>query len=291
MVDFRDRDSVMTRFAFDPTPFTTTGWRADTTNDSQITVPGGVTPMPHVLWGAERPELLLTEVLATHDRRTEDLNTEDVTNFPDATQSHTKPSKTTDVTPIVPDQDFDQHYRPEDSLFIEIYNPWLNNGTAHNGTSNKDATEPPAPELYSNVSGVTGAVGVDLTRLAPAGAGGSLGTPVWRLAIPKQADLTKDPDDTIANTTPLTYDRTVYFVASSSFTPPADAVTVFTPNAAGAAAIKPIVPGSYTVVGPGEPSDIPTVGSTTYLGADSGGCAAERRGRSRWLPGNPRRCP
>ena len=291
VVDFRDRDSVMTRFAFDPTPFTTTGWRADTTNDNQITMPGGATPMPHVLWGAERPELLLTEVLATHDRRTEDLNTEDTSpGDPGFIAGHTQASYANKPNPVnVPkDPNFDQRYKPEDSLFIEIYNPWLNNGTAHKGTSNGDATEPPAPELYSTVPSSSGAVGVDLTRLAPAGAGGSLGTPVWRLAIPKLTDLGKDPDDTIANPTPLTYDRAVYFVPSSSFTAPSDATTVFTPSSTGAAAIKPIVPGSYTVVGPGEPSDTPSGGSITYLGADSGGSRSASTRQIKLAPGqNP----
>ena len=39
--------------------------------------PGGATPMRQrragPVWGCERPELLITETLAWHDRRTEDL--------------------------------------------------------------------------------------------------------------------------------------------------------------------------------------------------------------------------
>ena len=55
-VDFRDPDTIMTRFAFDVNPWD--GWA----------------PLPaDFVWGCERPELLLSETWAAHARRSEDL--------------------------------------------------------------------------------------------------------------------------------------------------------------------------------------------------------------------------
>ena len=67
----------------------------------------------HRVWGCKRPELLISETLAFHDRRTEDLPTD----------SSGIPGHTT-TAPINPDPNFDTHFRPEGSLFVELYNPW-----------------------------------------------------------------------------------------------------------------------------------------------------------------------
>ncbi len=53
VVDYRDADSIMTRFDYDPNPFV-----------------GGWSPTETV-WGMERPELLITETMAAHARRLE----------------------------------------------------------------------------------------------------------------------------------------------------------------------------------------------------------------------------
>ena len=53
VVDFRDPDSAMTRFAYDATPFDGSGW----------------VPTDGVVFGVEAPELLLTESFAMHDMR------------------------------------------------------------------------------------------------------------------------------------------------------------------------------------------------------------------------------
>ncbi len=69
VVDFRDADSVMTAFEYNLNPFT--GW----TVDGDLRTDEG--PLRDVVWGCERPELLITETLAFHDRRTEDRDDDD----------------------------------------------------------------------------------------------------------------------------------------------------------------------------------------------------------------------
>ena len=100
VVDYRDGDSVMTRFQYDPSfaPPGTTPWS-----------PG---PDDYV-WGCERPELLITETLAWHDRQTDDDSVG---------------GKVTDANNA--DDDFDQDRRPRGAFFVELYSPWKSR-TAH----------------------------------------------------------------------------------------------------------------------------------------------------------------
>jgi hypothetical protein len=122
VVDFFDRDSIMTRFPYDPNPFD--GWN--------VGAPGSQDEK--VVWGCERPELLITETLAFHDRRTEDL-----ADFGRAYPSGNEPKETEHGDKI---RDLDQRYRPQGSLFVEIFNPWVN----HSGFSQ---LEPVPGEFYA----------------------------------------------------------------------------------------------------------------------------------------------
>ena len=71
---------------------------------------------PSSVWGAaERTDLLITETLATHDRRTEDL----ASDFTKQQLEANNPQK---------DDDLDQRLRPKGSAFVEIYNPWAQSG-------------------------------------------------------------------------------------------------------------------------------------------------------------------
>ena len=69
-VDFRDVDAIMTPFEFDINPFN--GWDVDgiigTADDAHAD--------RAIVWGCERPELLISESIVFHDRRTEDLDDE-----------------------------------------------------------------------------------------------------------------------------------------------------------------------------------------------------------------------
>ncbi|MEK6235324.1 MAG: hypothetical protein N2C14_11505, partial [Planctomycetales bacterium] len=67
VVDFRDQDAIMTGFEYDVDPFNDDGWGVDgdlTTINS---------PDRRVVWGCEKPSLLLTETMAGHDLRVNDL--------------------------------------------------------------------------------------------------------------------------------------------------------------------------------------------------------------------------
>ena len=96
IVDFRDGDTIMTRFDYDEN-FTngSTTWNATKR-----------------VWGCERPEILITETVAWHDRCTDDTSNEST--------GHT----VIDKDPTQADNDFDQKRRPRGAFFIELYSPW-----------------------------------------------------------------------------------------------------------------------------------------------------------------------
>jgi len=130
--------------------------------------------------GCERPELLITETLAFHDRRTEDLNTDDNT---DKTAPRDQmPGKITPSTPtsLDMDSDYDQRLVPQGSFFVELYNPWTTQTSSTNGTGYPAATEAPG-EFYNAASGSP--TGVVLNARVPDGTG--KGSPVWRLLVVK----------------------------------------------------------------------------------------------------------
>ena len=130
----------------------------------------------HVVWGCERPELLLTEAMAMHDRRTSDLPSS--SDFRMNPPNRLSDGKAVDAGSSH-DPHYDQKYRPEGSLFFELFNPWT-------------AQDAPAPELQS--LDTTNQFGVDLTLRTPtAGVVASPtltttvttngGDPVWRVVI------------------------------------------------------------------------------------------------------------
>jgi hypothetical protein len=141
--DFIDADSINTGIQFDLQP--EDGWTPS--------IP---------IWGCERPELLLTESFALHDKRLDDLDSE------------AGGTRTDD--PSNADEDLDSRYVPNASAFIEIYNPWLRVGDSVNRDTNRNSSVPPA-ELYD-----LNQRGVELQRFAPENP--SIGqAPVWRIRI------------------------------------------------------------------------------------------------------------
>ena len=115
-----------------------------------------------LVWGAERPELLITENLNFHDRRTEDGRST-------STDGHKAIRD-----PESNDDDNDQRLRPRGSSFVELYNPWGN-----------DSQRP--IELYSRVDPRTGrfipSLGVELGRLTNMPTADGYRSPVWRMIV------------------------------------------------------------------------------------------------------------
>jgi hypothetical protein len=138
VVDFMDRDTIMTQFAYDPEPFD--GWNVS-----------------KVVFGCERPELLITETLVWHDRRVALVDTD---GEPD------------------PDGTSKQVRRPSGSIAIELFHP-------------SNESHPRHGEIETGTGATRGLV-LDKTHSGTNNAG----SPVWRIVISnkKQSDLAFDED-------------------------------------------------------------------------------------------------
>ncbi len=201
VVDFRDRDNIMTPFNFDPrfaSDNPIAGWNPP--NNAR-----------YIAWGCERPELLITETTAFHDRKTEDTK-DDPTGM--------------DTLDTPDDDDFDQKSKPQGSLFVELYNP-------------AGPFDPPAGGSYESIAAGGRNVGcVRLNQTTPGDA-----HPVWRLLI-AHTNSTNDPDHPTTKPAP---DRSVYFADPTTANPSRDgAVQYYTTSND----IAPVLPGRYAVIGP-----------------------------------------
>lgn len=78
-----------------------------------------------VVWGAERPELLMTEGVALHDRRLSD-EAQAIVEGPeiDVSQGDADGGKLRGGNTGGDDDDLDQRTPPEGATFLEIFNPW-----------------------------------------------------------------------------------------------------------------------------------------------------------------------
>lgn len=170
VVDFRDADAIQTPFEYDENPWdgwnvVDTNNPLDESDDAVYPIDGDLAtdenyaqrrdvaaggfgdPIPTrdnidpnalvetnrtrgVVWGAERPELIITEGLAWHDRRLEDLQS--------PIKSTEAPEGEDGGTLAQDDDDLDQLRKPKGFTFLELYNPWT-------GDSQRPA------EFYSHV--------------------------------------------------------------------------------------------------------------------------------------------
>ncbi|MCC7476036.1 MAG: hypothetical protein IT425_11625, partial [Pirellulales bacterium] len=248
--DMRDSDVIMTPFEYDENPWDGWGcmdrdgnnipldgdpstnengdvtsnqtavldWKQIATNRvrTTMTVPAPASPVDQtrgVVWGAERPELLITETLAFHDRRTEDLESRDTNGHDKVNGSSTSRYK---------DIDLDQSLRPVGSAFVEVYNPWAEQG------------QYPA-ELYTRLDGTTNyqpqlaaQQGVDLGRLsnfavdgngnltgaATNAANGVKRSPVWRMIVVEEWPNARNVDFSDMNTY-LQYHKSVKLTSTT----------------------------------------------------------------------------
>lgn len=161
-VDFRDVDSVMTRFPYDPDPFDRLTlkfnanswapgwdlqrWKTDSNSNFQFAV----------VWGLEQPELLITESLAFHDVRVR--------------QDKAK------TMPKV----FSQFRIPQGSLFLEFYCPRT--------TEAVSSTRLPGASDSLYKADANSNFALDLSRWSPSLPGSSVKYPVWRVYISNPRD-------------------------------------------------------------------------------------------------------
>lgn len=233
VVDFRDADSIMTPFEYDIYPFTDENNDGDPWDvDGYVGVAPAVNsdgsfaryqqsaddgePFRGRVYGLERPELLLTETLALHDRRMEDTNRE--THSSTAVDSADVPANqksTTDASQPqgqTKDEDWDQRLRPVGSLFVELYNPWDHETPAGvtdgDGDGLPDGVRPKPPaEFYE---------GGGLALSKKSGAVGRAPAPVWRLSMIKEAEQKRASRETPL-IEPKSHLRDAYFVPPPSY--------------------------------------------------------------------------
>ena len=243
IVDFRDPDNIMTAFEYDVNPFD--GWGVDgNTNDVSDWVGADTRAYTNddfggIVWGAESPEMLISETLAWHDRRTENKSNED----PSVTggQRGTVPFPANDPNVKIPDDDYDQRFVPQGAGFVELYCPLPANPAANADTHNIDNS---GKDL-----------GIDLTAVDEV----TGNSPCWRLMIYKtntkgNGGPTRDPDSREFVEIPKQADRCVYF---TDFDPETvnpgnwddDGVAFFTETANSVPTVRP---GRYMVVGAGK---------------------------------------
>lgn len=286
-VDFRDPDNIMTAFEYDENPFD--GWNVDgdvstTTGDTNAT-------QRDIVWGMEKQELLMTEAIAWHDRRTTDTAREEIDNDRDpapATQ-RTNPGTLEDSDPQKKDPDLDQQYRPKGAAFIELYNP-----NAGSVGASADTHAIAGINIPQGSYPVGADLGVNLSAVAVDPDDATKKSPVWRIQVyrnRKKQTPTKyyvqdikdmllffDPEDqkSLPTANRPDVDRTIYFTAdgvpAQRFTnnqpisgtdlanfDPADGVEFFTEFD-----VRPVRPGRYMVIGGGDPIDSGNPNETLY---------------------------
>ncbi len=158
VADFRDPDSIMSRFDYDVYPFD--GWDIQATPLTFRTV-----------WGMEYPELALEESIAMHDRRVRDTALD--------LSSEERFNGTS-----FQDDDTDQWRLPQGSLFLELRST-RSPDFLRTPTNDTDSVSQPwgvPAELYSQVDVGGGSPTqyeymLDLARTAPDR------NPVWRIAV------------------------------------------------------------------------------------------------------------
>ncbi len=229
VVDFRDSDSINTYFDYDPNPFDADGW----------------VPSQRV-WGVERPEILLSETIAWHDRATEDLANEQ----PDPA---TDPAAQVGPDPMMDDTDYDQRLKPRGAFFAELFNPWYD--VSQNMPGQSYVHRP--LEIYAGAYNPAG--GVRLNGRV------NNDSPIWRMLVVRNApgamasnshtnisnganpDLPR-PESLPAND----IERSIYFTDPTTMVGRA-ATQGLTLNHGTAywsnLAIAPLLPGRYAVVG------------------------------------------
>lgn len=130
VVDFRDRDHIMTPFEFDMDPFNNSatpgpGWRVD--NQIGYGSQDDTAGYRGLVWGCESQELLITEAVAFHDKRLKDTKYDTGPSGGAMGMPYKYPMRINNPTPSpapMPgeiDPDLDQYRQPQGTAIIELY--------------------------------------------------------------------------------------------------------------------------------------------------------------------------
>jgi hypothetical protein len=152
IVDFRDADSINTPYVFDPTPF----------DGTPLVV--AANPLLTV-WGCERPEILISETFAFHDRQNQDAGVG---------------GRTTDSN--TPDDDWDSIMEPVSGAVIELYNPW-NVSTS-----------------FQRIGSEIGNPNNGNVNLSATTGNGGGGDPVWRIALKRSRSVSDVTESDVLRT-------------------------------------------------------------------------------------------
>ena len=194
VIDFYDSDSIMTPFEYDINPFNDDPGNPSTTVDGNPKTDDG--NHRGLVFGCERPELLITETFTYHDRRSEDLDDDD------GDDENTSAA-------MNPDDDFDQRLLPVGGMMLELWNP------------NSNQTRTPN-ELYNNYNNDPNETyGVDLARVSntPEDVNGfDQQSPVWRMVVTTGPNADFDLDkENLTNDERNSIERAIYFVSPNVF--------------------------------------------------------------------------
>lgn len=207
VVDFRDADAIMTPFEYDRAPFD--GWNVNgDVSDNEGAFRG-------VVFGAERPELLISETLAAHNRFTHDLP-----NFGNSPA-------------------FDSEMLPNPTCFVELFAPQYR--------SSPTARYP--REIYQ-FDGTDNRWEIPLGATDASGAG----SPVWRMVFtrtrgqdPTNTDVGGHP--TVPGLSGPDTSRRVYFTQPSALVEDGTNINYFYPDASVVSAYRGLAPNGYALVG------------------------------------------
>ncbi|MDR1485129.1 MAG: hypothetical protein LBT09_09940 [Planctomycetaceae bacterium] len=165
LVDFIDADATMTPMIFDQAPFSYANYMQNGYKNELTTFLNGTTDIPAnctIVFGKEDNDLFITKTFATHNRNTANSNKGAADKCSISSCPHDK-GYAKPLCDGAHDNDFDQIFKPEGSLFIELYRAgdptrWRTNGEFY-GANNE-------------------------LNLAKTNASGE---PVWRIAIGEHA--------------------------------------------------------------------------------------------------------
>lgn len=240
-VDLRDSDSIQTPFEYDENPWD--GWNViDTTNGVYYAIDGDLTTNENyamrrdlstgaigpptiiaqadvdnpvipislqtrgVVWGAERPELLMTEGIAWHDRRVEDLQLGELQG-PDTDDYGQVSSSEAEILDQKADNDMDQKFKPAGRCYVELFNPWSSDSLLaaelYRDPGNQFRrydTNDDGEIIYSIGSPDAQIEGLLLDRVSDGQSMAGLPSPVWRMACTETHPLIRN---TTVPSTPL----------------------------------------------------------------------------------------